>query len=127
MLLSQDLTERKRLESALIKAERLATIGKMSARVAHEIKNPLTSISLNVELLHDELKGYDGVTTKEAINLLASIVAEVDRLTGVSEEYLQFARLPNLPLKGRPINAMLSELTGFLRKETSEDNINGGL
>ncbi|KKQ76551.1 MAG: Multi-sensor signal transduction histidine kinase [Candidatus Daviesbacteria bacterium GW2011_GWF2_38_6] len=123
MLLSQDLTERKRLESDLIKAERLATIGKMSARVAHEIKNPLSSISLNIELLHDELKGYEGVATKEAINLLASIMAEVDRLTGVSEEYLQFARLPNLPLKARSVNAILLELTRFLREEISEDNI----
>jgi PAS domain S-box-containing protein len=123
MLLSQDITERKRLESALVKAERLATIGKMSARVAHEIKNPLSSISLNIELLLDELKGYDGVGTKEAISLLASIMAEVDRLTGVSEEYLQFARLPKLPLKGRSINDTLSELTRFLREEISGDNI----
>lgn len=123
MLLSQDMTERKRLESALIKAERLATIGKMSARVAHEIKNPLSSISLNIELLLDELKGYDGMATKEAINLLASIMAEVDRLTGISEEYLQFARLPTQPLKGKSINDILSELTGFLREEISEDNI----
>lgn len=123
MFLSQDMTERKRLESALIKAERLATIGKMSARIAHEIKNPLSSISLNIELLHDELKGCDGVATKEAINLLAPIMAEVDRLTGLSEEYLQFARLPNLPIKARPINAILSELTGFLRKGISENNI----
>ena len=123
MLLSQDMTERKRLESALIKAERLATIGKMSARIAHEIKNPLSSISLNIELLHDELKCCDGVATKEAINLLASIMAEVDRLTGVSEEYLQFARLPNLPLKARSVNAILLELTRFLREEISEDNI----
>jgi PAS domain S-box-containing protein len=123
MLLSQDLTERMRLEYALIKAERLATIGKMSARVAHEIKNPLSSISLNIELLHDELKCYDGATTKEALNLLASIMAEVDRLTGISEEYLQFARLPNLPLKARAVNAILIELTGFLREEISKDNI----
>ncbi len=123
MLLSQDLTERKRLESALVKAERLATIGKMSARVAHEIKNPLSSISLNIELLHGELKGCDGVATKEAINLIAPIMAEVDRLTGLSEEYLQFAKLPNLPLKARPINAILSELAGFLRKGIPEDNI----
>ncbi|MGR3310450.1 MAG: two-component system sensor histidine kinase NtrB [Candidatus Brocadiales bacterium] len=123
MLLSQDLTERKRLESALIKAERLATIGKMSARVAHEIRNPLSSISLNIELLLDELKGYEGVATKEAINLLASIMAEVDRLAVVSEEYLQFARLPNLPLKVRSINDIILELTVFLREEISEDNI----
>lgn len=123
MLLSQDITERKRLESALIKAERLAAIGKMSARVAHEIKNPLSSISLNIELLLDELKGYDGVATKEAINLLASIMAEVDRLTGVSEEYLRFARFPDLPLKPRCVNDILIELTGFLREEISEDNI----
>jgi len=38
--------------------ERLAIIGKMSAQVAHEIRNPLSALTLNADLLEDEIKGY---------------------------------------------------------------------
>ena len=60
VLTSHDITERKRLEHQLLHSERLATMGEMSAKVAHEIRNPLSSISLNTELLHDEISNYNG-------------------------------------------------------------------
>jgi len=66
VLTSHDITERKKLERQLLHTERLAAIGEMSAKVAHEIKNPLSSISLNTELLHDEINNYNGGRTKDA-------------------------------------------------------------
>src|SRR5207248_2323810 len=53
----QDCADLRTMEERLVQAERLATIGRFASQIAHEIRNPLSSISLNVELLEDELKG----------------------------------------------------------------------
>jgi two-component system, NtrC family, sensor histidine kinase PilS len=123
VLTSHDITERKKLEQQLLHTERLAAIGEMSAKVAHEIKNPLSSISLNTELLHDEINNYNGGKTKDAEDMIQSIMKEVDRLTDISEEYLQFARFPRLELKPASLNDMLIGLTRFLREEMLQRNI----
>ena len=123
VLTSHDITERKKLELQLLHTERLAAIGEMSAKVAHEIKNPLSSISLNTELLHDEISSYNGGRTKDADDMIQSIMKEIDRLTEISEEYLQFARFPRLELKPVSVNDMLSKLTTFLKKEMFQRNI----
>ncbi|HHT9126005.1 MAG TPA: ATP-binding protein [Candidatus Brocadiia bacterium] len=121
--LEQSYKELKLKQEQLIRSEKLASMGQLAASVAHEIKNPLSSISLNIELLFDELKSYDDVTKKEATKILETITKEVDRLTEVSEAYLKFARLPNLSRKARSINDILLELVGFLREEISRENI----
>lgn len=78
----------------LARSERLATLGQLAARMAHEVRNPLSSIGLNAELLGDELEAA-GVATgegTEARELLDAIGAEVERLREVTERYLERAR-----------------------------------
>ena len=117
VLTSHDITERKELEHQLLHSERLATIGEMSAKVAHEIRNPLSSISLNTELLYDEISNDNGERKSDAENLIQSILNEVDTLTKISDEYLQFARFPKLETRPASINEVLIELTKFFNKE----------
>jgi signal transduction histidine kinase len=81
-------------EGQLVRSERLAAVGRMAAHVTHEVRNPLSSIALNAELLEEELAGPDGTPSPEGRRLLLAIGAEVDRLTAITEEYLRFARLP---------------------------------
>src|SRR5262249_46367851 len=69
--------------------ERLAAIGKMAAHVTHEIRNPLSSIGLNIELLEEELA--DAGVSGESKSLLTAITREVQRLEHLSEEYLRVA------------------------------------
>ena len=87
-----DITEKKALTEKLIQAEKLAAVGQMSAHVAHEIRNPLTSILLHSELLEDELKGHD--KNEEGLELVRIIKEEIDRLSQITDEYLSYARLP---------------------------------
>jgi signal transduction histidine kinase len=86
----QDCADLRTMEERLVQAERLATIGRFASQIAHEIRNPLSSISLNVELLEDELKESGA----EARTLIRSVLKELDRLNDIVSEYLQFSRFP---------------------------------
>jgi nitrogen fixation/metabolism regulation signal transduction histidine kinase len=83
------------MEERLVQAERLATIGRFASQIAPEIRNPLSSISLNIELLEDELTE----SSDEARNLIRSVLKELDRLNEIVSEYLQFSRFPKPHLK----------------------------
>lgn len=119
----KDVTAEKELQQQIIQSERLAVVGKMSANVAHEIKNPLGTIVLNAELLGEELDRLGAGQTAEARELLIVIKSELDRLIEVVEEYLQFARLPKVKLESGGLNEVFSDLLFFLREEASDRNI----
>lgn len=119
----RDITDKKKLEERLLHTERLATIGRMSAKVAHEIRNPLSSISLNTELLEEEIAGYEGVDSSEAKLLLGSISRELDRLTEITDDYLRFAKLPAPRLKALTVNKIVSDLLNMLEKEMQEHGV----
>ena len=107
-------------ERELVRSERLAAVGKMAAMITHEVRNPLSSIGLNTELLEDEL---GGAATDEARDLCRSIHREVDRLTAITEEYLAFARLPKPKLAPEAINPMVGALAAFVREDLAAKQI----
>ena len=102
-----------RQRDELRRAERLAAVGRISAQITHEIRNPLNAIGLNAELLAEELEEL-AAPPREAIQLVAAISREVDRLNGVAEEYLRFARLPKPALARQDLNELLGGLLDFL-------------
>jgi len=91
----QDCADLRTMEERLVQAERLATIGRFASQIAHEIRNPLSSITLNVELLEDEVDSANN----EAKGLIRSVLKELDRLNDIVSEYLQFSRFPKPHLK----------------------------
>jgi signal transduction histidine kinase len=96
-------------EHRLIRSERLATVGRMAAHITHEIRNPLASLGLNVELLGDEV----GADNQEAHKLVTSIGKEVDRLSEITETYLRFVRLPKSKLEGEDLGAIATSVLEF--------------
>ena len=98
----------------LLRAERLAAVGRISAHITHEIRNPLNSLGLNAELLADELEPG---ASAEARALLGAITREVDRLNAVAEEYLRFARLPRPVMAREDLNEILRGLVDFVTPE----------
>ncbi len=100
-------------EQRLRRSEQLATVGKMAAQITHEVRNPLTSIGLNAELLADEFTDKD----REAQKLAKAIVREVDRLTDITEQYLRFARLPEPRFEPTSVSELLRSLLLFLDGE----------
>ena len=91
--------------------------------MAHEIKNPLGTIVLNAELLEEELRHFPVEETKEARNLLGVIKSELDHLIEVIEEYLQFARLPEVKLERGNVNEVIADLFLFLKEELSDRSV----
>jgi two-component system, NtrC family, sensor histidine kinase PilS len=85
----KDLTALNQMKDALKRKDRLAALGELSARMAHEIRNPLTAMSGAVQLLseHGTLAGSDK-------RLLTIILRESDRLNKLISEFLAYARPP---------------------------------
>jgi signal transduction histidine kinase len=109
-LMADALEERER---RIIRGERLAAVGQLASQITHEIRNPLSSVALNVELLEDEL----GDASPEARQLFARIGAEVDRLTSITEAYLGFTRRPRPALVPVDLDAEIEDLLEFLGEE----------
>jgi two-component system NtrC family sensor kinase len=107
-----------RQRAELMRAERLATVGRVSAQITHEIRNPLNAISLNAELLADEIERLDAAAPTGEMRALAQAIGrEVDRLNAVTEEYLRFARLPRPVFAREDLNDILGGLVQFVRPE----------
>jgi PAS domain S-box-containing protein len=118
LLIVDDVTERVRTKEQLVKSERLAAVGRIAAQITHEIRNPLSSIGLNAELLGEEVARFgEGEKAKEARGLVRSIAREVDRLTEVTEQYLRYARLPAPRFAREEVNAILADLLNFMDGE----------
>lgn len=101
-------------EREIVRQERLVAVGKMAAMITHEVRNPLSAIGLNTELLEEEL-GELG-DADEARSLCRAITTEVDRLTAITEEYLQFARLPRPKRQLEDVGAIARNLADFQRE-----------
>ena len=109
-----------RARSELVQAERLATIGKMAAHITHEIRNPLSSIGLNMELLEEEVsKSSDG----ESAQLVAAVKSEVERLSRIAEQYLSVARRPRPRLEREHVDDLVRELMAFVGPELTRASV----
>jgi signal transduction histidine kinase len=106
-------------EHRLIRSERLATVGRMAAHIAHEVRNPLASIGLNAELLGDEIAERG----EEARRLVTSIIGEVDRLAEITETYLRFARLPRPKLEKENLGAIVAAVAELSRGELAQAGV----
>ncbi|MEE2755823.1 MAG: ATP-binding protein [Myxococcota bacterium] len=111
-------------QKTLLQREQLATVGRMSAQITHELRNPLSSIGLNSELMMEELAASEQTRSVDnARELLMSITREVDRLKEITEEYLRFARLP-MPEKSLvDLNHTAAELIDFFRSEMEQADV----
>ena len=86
LLVGEDVTERLLDRERLARTERLALVGQMLAQITHEVRNPLNAMSLNAELLAED------VQDEEARAMLATISDEIGRLERLTGRYLELSR-----------------------------------
>jgi len=113
-----DRTELKRAEVSARRKERLASLGELSAGVAHEIRNPLAGIGASAQLLSERL-GAD----ENHRRLIELILDEVARLDRIVESMLQFARPPEPQLRLAPLGAVLDRALGLLAEEAETSGV----
>jgi two-component system sensor histidine kinase PilS (NtrC family) len=111
----QDLTEVHEMRERVRKADRLAAIGELSAGIAHELRNPLASISGSIEMLYQEVK-LDG----ENKRLMELILRESDRLDRIISDFLEFARLRSPRRFPSRLDKSLSETLVLLKKNAEK-------
>ncbi|MDP2276376.1 MAG: ATP-binding protein [Archangium sp.] len=113
LIVFQDLTELRRIEAELDSIDHLATLGRLSAQLAHEIRNPLAAMRGAAQMLVGDTAGAPGE------RLASLILREADRLAGLVEGYLKLARPPPPQLTSTRIDGVVRETLELLRADPS--------
>jgi PAS domain S-box-containing protein len=112
----RDISELKSLREKLVMAEKMAALGEVAAKVAHEIRNPLVSVGGFAKRLEKKLDG----NLKEYAGI---IVKEVERLEGILREILGFVKEVRLAKEGVDLNALVSEVLAVMQSGCEERGI----
>ena len=124
MITANDITEKKRKEILLRRAESLASLTTLAAGVAHEIKNPLGSMSIHVQLIKKALKCKDSKLCEEALERYTAVIdEEIKRLNHIVVDFLFAVRPMNMDLAETNLNEFLAGIADFIRPELQESNI----
>jgi PAS domain S-box-containing protein len=110
----RDITERKKVEMALQRAEQMKLVGEWATTLAHEIKNPLAGIKVSVEVLLDELN-----LAQEDRKVIYKAVEEIKRIELLLKSLLNFAKPPKPQLGATDINDLLDKTIAFSLKHPS--------
>jgi signal transduction histidine kinase len=125
--LREEIAERKRLEIATRSSERLAAMGVMAAELAHEVRNPLGSIVLNLDLLLKEVNQLAGTrphSPDEGRLLVNEIRAEIQRVQQVLEDYMQFARASKPQRRPLALNDFIEQKLAFKHYQFEQAGVN---
>ena len=115
----KDLESRERIGTQLQVSERLANLGRITAGVAHEVKNPLNSMRIWLENLKASLPDVDGLPL-QAVRVLDS---EIDRLDSVVKRFLDFTRPPEMHQEESSLKEILEEVVAVERPELDKANV----
>jgi signal transduction histidine kinase len=98
--------------------DRLASLGRMSAGIAHEVRNPLTGVSLLLDELHDRLLGKENDQ-----QLIRRALGEIERLESLVNEMLHFATLPTPKLAYGQVENVVEGVLLLTRKQCQRQNV----
>ena len=101
-----------RLERRARQAERLAELGTLTGGLAHEIKNPLSTVQLNLQLLREDMLQQNPANSR-LISRLDTVTKETTRLREILDDFLRYAGRLELDRKPTELNQLLDELVDF--------------
>ncbi|MGQ0809698.1 MAG: ATP-binding protein [Nitrospiraceae bacterium] len=108
----KDLTQIRDLEEAMRRKEWLATLGEMSAGMAHEIRNPLGALAGAMQMLRKDL-----ASDETSRRLMDIAIREATRLDNIITEFLQYARPPALNLSECDLHKLLADMLDLIQHE----------
>ncbi|TBL70077.1 ATP-binding protein [Paenibacillus thalictri] len=114
-MIGKDITDNKQAEEMLIKSEKLSIVGQLAAGVAHEIRNPLTSLRGFVQLLESKMSGY-----KAYFDIMLD---ELDRINLIVSEFLVIAKPQSVSFQPKPIGPILQNTVALLNSQAIMNNV----
>jgi signal transduction histidine kinase len=102
------------------RTERLAQLGALFAGFAHEVRNPLSTIGLNLQLVEEENWDPENARDRRTQKRIHVLKGEVARLQGILDEFLSFARMPELSKQPTDLEAFVRDLVEFHAPEMQE-------
>ncbi|MGI6466385.1 MAG: two-component system sensor histidine kinase NtrB [Sphaerochaetaceae bacterium] len=123
LILAFDITETKKQEARLHRSESLASLTTVAAGVAHEIKNPLASIDIHLQLLRKAFERKEKLALSDADCYLDVIDEEIDRLNGIVVDFLFAVRPMDVRLRLESLNKVVEDVLNFVSYELSEHKI----
>jgi two-component system sensor histidine kinase PilS (NtrC family) len=117
IVIFQDLTQLKRLETEMKQKEKWAAIGELSSNIAHEIRNPLASLKGSIEMLKE-----DSVSKNYKKRLMEIALNEMERLDRIITDFLTYSRPTPPEFKRFELHGMLDETIELL-KNVEQNNI----
>jgi PAS domain S-box-containing protein len=122
LLQAQDVTDWLALEQRVHVAEKLAALHTLSAGVAHELRNPLSAIDLNLHLLEEDLK-EKGMLETQGARYLHVVNAECRRLSVILDNFMKFARPGSVGLHEVDVKALIDHIMALMRFEAEERKV----
>jgi PAS domain S-box-containing protein len=122
VMLLKDISELIHLEQQLRRSDKLSALHTLSAGVAHEIRNPLSALDLNLHLLQEEVR-QERSPTPEVERYFQVLNAEIQRLKGILDNFMRFAKPSLGPLQGVRIHDMLVRIGRFMKYEADERHV----
>jgi len=113
----QDVTDIRRVEQTARVQQRLAAVGEMAAGIAHEIRNPLASMSGSMQMLKQELP-----LSADQAQLMDIVLKESERLNQTIKSFLAYARPQRFSLQRLDLRAIVQETAMLLRNSTEVDD-----
>ncbi|MBT4483725.1 MAG: GHKL domain-containing protein [Candidatus Latescibacteria bacterium] len=115
------LLEVQSMEEESRRIERLSSMGRLAAGVAHEIRNPLNSVSIIAQRLKSEFAVVEDEKTYK--NFLSTIGTEISRISSIVENFLRYARPPKLKLTPVRLEDIISDVLNVVGERAKKDNI----
>jgi signal transduction histidine kinase len=100
-----------------------AEISQLAGGLAHEIRNPLSTLQLNLQLLAEDLQDPESPRERRALQRVERLHHEVQRLHGILENFLRFARIQDLNLRPADLNEIVEELRDFYEPHAATKSI----
>lgn len=111
------------LEQSRLAAERRSYVGLLASGLAHEIRNPLNAMNMNLQMLEEELQGVPGLDLADWTDLLASTKSEIKRLERLVNNFLAYARPAEPRFEAKDLNEVLGEVAKFLQADFRQSSV----
>jgi signal transduction histidine kinase/AraC-like DNA-binding protein len=119
----QSYRELKEAQARIIQSEKMAVVGTFASGLAHEVRNPLNSINLQLSILERRLGRMEPAATAGLRELTGVIREEINRLDGLVGDFLQFSRTNRVQHEPRDLDAVIDEVVRLLRPQARASQV----